>query len=78
MAEIVSLQTRPQANNADCIEILTRLLAEAEAGEIESIAIAVVRMDGSCDTETSSTDNFQRLVGSIAILQHRTMVNAGV
>lgn len=73
MAEIVALQTRPLANNADCIEILKRLLGQAEAGQIEAIAVAVVHMDGSCETESSSTDNLQKLIGSIAILQHRTL-----
>lgn len=70
MTTIVSLQTRPKAINAEVVKMLRELLAQAEAGDIEGLAYAAQLPNGSCLTESSTTDQFQRLIGAVAILQH--------
>lgn len=71
MSKLVSLQTRGARINAESVAILKEYLAMAEAGEIQAVAVAGVRGDGSTQTQSSSTDHFQTLLGAVAVLQHR-------
>ena len=71
MANLISLQTRGNKINAESVSILKEYLAMAESGEIQAVAVAAIRPDGSSQTQSSSTDHFQTLIGSVAVLQHR-------
>jgi hypothetical protein len=71
MTKLVSLDTRPKQINKETVEILEAYLVKAKSGVIEGVAIAAILPDGSSDTQSSSTDHFQRLIGAVAILQHR-------
>lgn len=73
MADIVPLTTRPQAINARAVELLRDYLGMAERGEIGAVAIAALCSDGASLTLASETDNYQALVGAIAILQYRVI-----
>lgn len=71
MTNLVPLQTRGNKINAESVQILKDYLSLAESGEIQAVAIASVRQDGSSQTQSSSTDHFQTLIGAVAVLQHR-------
>jgi hypothetical protein len=69
--KLVALTTRGSKINAETVEILREYLSLAEAGELQAVAVAGVRPDGSSQTQSSSTDHFQTLIGAVAVLQHR-------
>jgi hypothetical protein len=71
VSNLVSLQTRGNKINAESVQILKDYLALAESGEIQAVAVAAVRADSSSQTQSSSTDHFQTLIGAVAVLQHR-------
>lgn len=71
MSNLISLQTRGDKINAESVQILKEYLALAESGEIQAVAVAAVRSDSSSQTQSSSTDHFQTLIGAVAVLQHR-------
>lgn len=68
---VVALQTRQQRINAECVAMLRDFLALAEAGDIESVAIAALQPDGTAVTQASDGDHFPAMLGAVAILQHR-------
>ena len=53
------------------VELLRDLLTQAERGDVEGVAIAIVRPDQSFTTAWSATRFGSRLAGVIAYLQHR-------
>jgi len=71
LTNLVPLQTRGNRINEQTVDILRRFLELAESGDIQSVAIAAIQPDGASRTESSSTDHFQALIGSVAVLQHR-------
>lgn len=68
---VIELKTRPVAISETVIARLEEMLEEAKSGKIISVAIAAVENDGSISSSWSGTDDFPRLLGSIARLQHR-------
>lgn len=68
----MKLATAPTASEEarrDTIDILQRLLAEAEAGEIESIIIIAKRVDGFWFHEQSSVTAFPDAIGRLEIVK---------
>lgn len=71
--KIVELKTRPAKQNAETIRLLKQWLAMAETGELQIIAMAGILSDGASQSCASSSDDIQRLLGAIAILNYRIM-----
>jgi hypothetical protein len=63
------IEAEPAAD--DIAEKLREALADAEAGRLSCIAIAVVYRDGSTGNSWSKMPSIGTLVGSIALLQAR-------
>jgi hypothetical protein len=74
-ADIVEIKTRPAAVKASVIEHLEAALEKARAGDIVTVGIATVHLDGSIGCSWSETDDFGRLVGSVGRLQYRINAN---
>ncbi len=53
------------------IELLQELTAQAKAGELSSIAVAIVFRDGSADQRWSFAPSGAAQIGSAAMLVHR-------
>lgn len=71
VAELISLDAEP-ATDPTILEKLDHFRARAEAGEISSIAIAVVTRDGSINGSWSNKPpSLPLLLGSLAQLGHR-------
>lgn len=68
---VVELKTRPVEVVESVVERLESTLAMAREGKITSLAIAMVESGGETSCCWSETDDFGRLLGSIARLQHR-------
>lgn len=68
---VVEIKTRPVAIVETVIARLEEMLEEARNGKIIAIAIAAVEIDGSISSSWSGSDDFPRLLGSIARMQHR-------
>lgn len=65
---LVVLQTEPSIRQQSVVLMLEKALAEADAGEISSIGLAIVRPDGSTCTRRARTDNIAILTGAVAFL----------
>lgn len=68
---VIALETLPARINAEAVAILRDFLALAEKGELTGVAVAATLNTGSSQSQASSSDNFQALLGSVVILQHR-------
>lgn len=55
----------------DTIDILKDLLARAETGEVQEIAVAWVNNRGETANVRSCSEDLSRLLGSITIMQYR-------
>jgi len=75
MSKIVELKTRPAEVIASVIEHLEAALEKARSGDVVTVGIATVHRDGSVGCSWSETDDFGRLLGSVARLQHRINEN---
>lgn len=69
MPDLHVIEAEPEAN--DIAEKLRAALADAEAGRLSSIAIAVVYRDGATGNSWSKMPSIGTLVGSVALLQAR-------
>jgi hypothetical protein len=69
--KIVQLTTRPAEVCASVVETLEEVLAEARAGDITAVAIAIVRPNGAINSTTSETDDVGTLLGAITLMQGR-------
>lgn len=71
-AELKVFESRALLDNRSVIETLETALEQARAGDIRSIAIAVVRPSGSCNAAWSDCNDVAApLVGAVALLQKR-------
>lgn len=69
MAEIVDL---PYNGNSTATpsQLLTKMLALAQKGEIEGVAIVVVHADKDVGVYATGTDSKYKMIGALAQLQH--------
>jgi translation elongation factor EF-1alpha len=56
------------------IETLQEALRQAKQGDVVAVGIAVVRPTGAVNCSRSETDDVARLLGAVALLNHRTLV----
>lgn len=70
-ANLVLLETERAACCNSVIETLEEALAEARAGQIIAVGIAVVRPNGSINSSRSQTDNVAPLLGAMVLAQTR-------
>ena len=61
----------PESVSPDLIETIERVLEKAKAGEVSSVAIAVVYRDGATSTTWSTPPSFATLLGAVAHLGFR-------
>lgn len=78
MPDLISFVEHKAAHFKSAVETLEVALAQARAGEIASIAIAVVRPNGAVNTAFSATTEAARLMGAVALLQRRVIENVEV
>lgn len=71
IAEVTSLKTAKTRAQEDALRVLEIALADAQAGEIEAVAIAVVRPDGAANACWSTAENTITLLGSVDLLRGR-------
>lgn len=69
MTEVRVLDAAPP--NPGVVEALEDILARAKAGDLSSVAIAVVYRDGSTGDAWSEPASIGTLIGAVTILQHR-------
>lgn len=55
----------------DTIDILKDLLARAETGEVQELAVAWINHEDRPSNKVSSSADMARLLGAIALLQYR-------
>lgn len=72
-AEIIQLPTAFNRKFQSTISTLERVLEQARAGAVESVAIVVVRPTGFVDTTFSESDKGPALAGGVALLQSRIL-----
>ena len=72
---VIELKTRPREVVDSVVMRLEEALKEAKEGKLSAVAIAAVESEGALITTWSETDDFGRLLGAIARLQHRINVN---
>ena len=75
MPEVVALKTERAASNEAAISLLETALTEAKNGDIVAVAIAVVRPTGHTNCAFTDFDNAGMLLGAVALLQSRLIVN---
>jgi len=69
MADLVALEPEPLGENV--IATLERALELARAGELSSVAIALVHRDGCAQALWSDAANMLLLIGSVGRLGHK-------
>ncbi len=69
MAELRVLETQPQKAHKSVMVMLTDLIAMAEVGDIESVAVACVLTDGAPYAAYSELNSRPAMIGSVALLQ---------
>jgi hypothetical protein len=69
MADVRVLDAEP----CDTVKKLEEALEKAKAGQLSSVAIAVVYRDGTCGRSWSTAPNLSCIIGSIARLQYAVM-----
>jgi len=74
-AEIVEIRTRPAQVVESVVERLEEVLTAAREGRVLSVAAVSITIKGSIGSAWSETDDFGKLVGAVARLQHRLNVN---
>lgn len=72
MSDIVRLATKPTAAEIvrqNVVEVLRDVLAQAEKGEIATIAMIIEHTNGAWSDRTSDTINFRNAIGHLEILK---------
>lgn len=70
MAEVVTLETRAKAVNRQTVEVLEAALAQAKAGAIQEVAIAIVYEDHATGWRRSGSESISTMIGAASILLH--------
>jgi len=74
MADLRVLAPRPAVIREEVVDLLEEALRDARAGNIASVAVAVVLADGmTVRTAHSRSDHHPALLGSVALLQDRLL-----
>lgn len=74
-ATLVPLETHRSEFRASVLRTLAEVIADAEAGNIVGVAIAVVRPNMAINVAISECDNAGAMLGSVALLQSRVLAN---
>jgi len=61
--------------NQDLVSLLKEFLAEAEAGELQCVAIAGLYHDGSTQSAWQFNGRLNSLLGEISVLQHTMLLH---
>lgn len=72
-AEIHALKTLLDSDKESVVELLETALKEARAGDIQAIALAVVRPSSALNTAWSDNSSVAPMLGATLLLQHRLM-----
>lgn len=72
--KLVKFKPLIDISKASAIDTLKEALKEAQAGDVTSVAIAVVRPTGAINCSRSDTHDIGRLLGAIALLNHRALL----
>lgn len=75
MAQVVPLKTERASSNEAAILMLEDMLAQARAGEVVAVGIAVVRPGSHINCGFTDFDNAGLLLGAVALLQSRVLAN---
>lgn len=75
MAELHVLKTAVDNERMDSIDILEEILAEAKAGNIQSVLIAIVKPDTAMGS-TWSSGTAGLMLGAIRMLEHQFIKEA--
>lgn len=71
MADIRALPTRAKRCNEEAVETLRSFLARAEAGDIDSVAIAATTLKGETVTAWTASEDWHRLHSALSVLSFR-------
>jgi hypothetical protein len=69
VADLIAIEAEDQA--ADIIDTLERVLEKARAGELSSVAVALVYRNGSVGHRRSALPSFPVMVGALNRLIHK-------
>lgn len=71
MAQLLTIEgkTADAQSNALCVDLLRRLLAKAEAGEVIGLAVVSIDKDRNVDTEAPDSAYWRDIFYGLAILQ---------
>lgn len=75
MTELRVLDCEPPPTQ-EVVDLLETTLAQARAGEISSVAVAVVYRSGNTSDGWSKMLSHSTLIGAVARLQHRLIARA--
>lgn len=67
---LVPTPTAAEKYKKACVEILRERLAQAEAGDIESLVLIVKHADGTWSDDRSGVDGFPEAIGRLEITKH--------
>lgn len=74
MTNVVQLETSAKAANRTTVGVLEIALAEAKAGRIQEVALALVYDNLATGWRRSSSDNIATLIGSTSIMLHNLLL----
>jgi hypothetical protein len=69
MADLREITSEPPAENI--VPLLEQIIKRAKAGELSSVAVAMVTREGATGQEWSRLPSVGAMIGSVATLQHR-------
>lgn len=76
MGKVVKLKVVPKRKYPDVVACLRSVMDEAKAGDVSSVAVAVVRPNGFINAMFSESDNAPGMMGAVSLLQHRLIRQA--
>lgn len=75
VTKLTPIYNVPGTPNETVIEMLETMLERAKAGEVQAIALATVEHDDATGTSFCYENHFARLIGAVAMLQHRIIID---